>query len=390
MTKEIIFVDNKYSIKFFCLGVSSLRTWIIDSRLLRQLDITLIVTSLAIAIFGVMNIYSVAGVYYLRTQIIFIVMSIAICYGILIIDYNLMSNYSEIIYWIGVVLLLATDIQNRSVNGANSWLQIGPLPPIEPAEFFRMALALILAKKISDMDSNVNEPKNLLKILFYTAIPAGMLYKQPNLGMAIICLCIAFGILFISGLNLKIIFGSIALIIPVGIIIWKAHILKDYQMSRITSFLNPEATQQTTGYQLTNSKIGIGSGGILGKGFLHGTQVTGGYVPEARTDFIFSAVGEQWGLIGAGILLLLYAIILYRILKIAKNSKDTLGRLICVGTFAGLTFSIYQNIAMTIGLAPISGITLPLMSAGGSSIIANFMALALVLNVGMRNKKINF
>lgn len=367
-----------------------MRTWIIDSRLLRQLDITLIVTSLAIAIFGVMNIYSVAGVPYLRTQIIFIVMSIVICYGILIIDYNLMSNYSEIIYWIGVVLLLATDIQDRSVNGANSWLQIGPLPPIEPAEFFRMALALILAKKISDMDDNVNEPKNLLKILFYTAIPAGMLYKQPNLGMAIICLCIAFGILFISGLDLKIILGSIALIIPVGIIIWKAHILKDYQMSRITSFLNPEATQQTTGYQLTNSKIGIGSGGILGKGFLHGTQVTGGYVPEARTDFIFSAVGEQWGLIGAGILLLLYAIILYRILKIAKNSKDTLGRLICVGTFAGLTFSIYQNIAMTIGLAPISGITLPLMSAGGSSIIANFMALALVLNVGMRNKKINF
>ncbi|AGK96577.1 rod shape-determining protein RodA [Clostridium pasteurianum] len=367
-----------------------MRKWIIDNRLLRQLDITLIISALIIAIFGVMNIYSVAGISYLRTQIIYIVIAIVICYVILLIDYNMMSNYSEIIYWIGIVLLLATDIQGRSVNGASSWLQLGPLPAIEPAEFFRMALALILAKKVSDMDGEVNNPKGIFKILFYTAIPAIMLYKQPNLGMAIICVCIAVGILFISGLNLKIIFGAIALIIPTCIIIWKANILKPYQMARITSFLHPELTQQTTGYQLTNSKLGIGSGGILGKGFLHGTQVSGGYIPEARTDFIFAAVGEQWGLVGAVILLLIYAIILYRILKIAKNSKDILGRLICIGTFAGLTFSIYQNIAMTIGLAPISGITLPLMSAGGSSIIANFAALALVLNVGMRNKKINF
>lgn len=367
-----------------------MRKWIIDARLLRQLDITLIVTALAISIFGVMNIYSASGISYLRTQIIFIIMAIAICYIMLLIDYNLMSNYSEIIYWIGVILLLATDIQDMSVNGANSWLKIGPLPAIEPAEFFRMALALIIAKKISDMEEDINRPRNLIKVLFYTAIPTIMLYKQPNLGMAIICLCISFGILFISGLNLKIIGGAVALIIPSAIIIWKAHILKAYQMARITSFIHPELTEQTTGYQLTNSKIGIGSGGILGKGFLHGTQVSGGYIPEARTDFIFSAVGEQWGLIGASVLLALYAIILYRILIIAKNSKDNLGRFICIGTFAGLTFSIYQNVAMTIGLAPISGITLPLMSAGGSSIIANFMALALVLNVGMRKKKINF
>lgn len=367
-----------------------MRTWIIDSRLLRQLDITLILATLAISIFGVMNIYSVVGVSYLRKQIIYICIAIVICYFILLIDYNVMSNYSEIIYWIGIALLLATDIQNRSVNGANSWLKLGPLPAIEPAEFFRMALALILAKKISDMDGDINNIRNILKILLYTLIPAIMLYKQPNLGMAIICICIAFSILFISGINLKIIFGAIALIIPTCIIIWKANILKPYQMARITSFLHPELTQQSTGYQLINSKIGIGSGGFLGKGFLHGTQATGGYIPEAHTDFIFAVVGEQWGLIGAIVLLLFYAIILYKILKIAKNSKDILGKLICVGTFGGLTFSVYQNIAMTIGLAPISGITLPLMSAGGSSIIANFMALALVLNVGMRKKKINF
>lgn len=367
-----------------------MRKWIIDSRLLKQLDIPLIITALLISFFGVMNIYSAAGISYLRTQIIFIVIAIVICYILLLVDYNMMSNFSDIIYWIGIGLLLATDIQNMAVKGANSWLKLGPLPAIEPAEFFRMALALILARKISDMEGNVNEPRNLLKILLYTVIPTIMIIKQPNLGMAIICLCISFAILFISGLNLKIIFGAIILIIPTCIAIWESHILKPYQMARITSFLNPEATQQSTGYQLLNSKVGIGSGGLLGKGFLHGTQVSGGYIPESHTDFIFAVVGEEWGLIGATVLLLLYAIILYRIIKIARNSKDILGKLICIGTFGGLTFSIYQNIAMTIGLAPISGITLPLMSAGGSSIIANFMALALVLNVGMRKKKINF
>ncbi|WP_287823342.1 rod shape-determining protein RodA, partial [Clostridium sp.] len=351
-----------------------MKKWIIDSRLLKQLDIPLIITALVIAIFGVMNIYSAtnssSGTYYLKTQALFICIALVACYIILLIDYNIMSNFSEVIYWIGVALLLATDLQNMHVKGANSWLKLGPLPSIEPAEFFRMALALILAKKISNMEGNVNDPKNLLKLILYTAIPAAMIIKQPNLGMAIICLCISFCILFISGLNLKIIFGTIALIIPTCIIIWESNVLKPYQMARVTSFLNPEATQQSTGYQLLNSKIGIGSGGIFGKGFLHGTQISGGYVPEAHTDFVFAAVGEEWGLLGAVGLLLLYGIVLYRIIKIAKNSKDILGKLICVGTFGGLTFSIYQNIAMTIGLAPISGITLPLMSAGGSSIIA--------------------
>ncbi|MDF2504249.1 MAG: rod shape-determining protein RodA, partial [Clostridium sp.] len=369
----MIFMDNKYIINF-CLEVYYLKKWIIDSRLLKQLDIPLIITALVIAIFGVMNIYSAtnssSGTYYLKTQALFICIALVACYIILLIDYNIMSNFSEVIYWIGVALLLATDLQNMHVKGANSWLKLGPLPSIEPAEFFRMALALILAKKISNMEGNVNDPKNLLKLILYTAIPAAMIIKQPNLGMAIICLCISFCILFISGLNLKIIFGTIALIIPTCIIIWESNVLKPYQMARVTSFLNPEATQQSTGYQLLNSKIGIGSGGIFGKGFLHGTQISGGYVPEAHTDFVFAAVGEEWGLLGAVGLLLLYGIVLYRIIKIAKNSKDILGKLICVGTFGGLTFSIYQNIAMTIGLAPISGITLPLMSAGGSSIIA--------------------
>lgn len=371
-----------------------MKKWIIDIRLLRQIDLPLMITILAVAAFGVINIYSATRVssdtFYLKTQITYIIIAVLISYFLLLTDYNLISNYSSVFYWVGMTLLIATDIQDTSVNGSNSWLKLGPLPAIEPTEFFKIALIILISKKISTMEGSVNEPRNLFKILIYTLIPLVMILKQPEMGMAIICISIVSAILFIAGLKLKIIFGTFAAGIAGIFIIWKANILHSYQMARITSFLNPEAFQQSTGYQLINSKIGIGSGKIVGKGYLNSTQVSGGYVPEAHTDFIFSVVGEEWGLIGAGTLLVLYGIILYRILKISMNSKDILGKLICIGTFASLTFSIYQNIAMTIGLAPISGITLPLMSAGGSSIISNFMVLALVLNISMRKKKINF
>ncbi|MDP4088012.1 MAG: FtsW/RodA/SpoVE family cell cycle protein, partial [Bacillota bacterium] len=143
-------------------------------------------------------------------------------------------------------------------------------------------------------------------------------------------------------------------------------------------------------YQLLQSQIAIGSGGLTGKGFLKGTLIGGGYVPEAHTDFIFAVVGEEWGLIGAAVLIVLYSVLLYKIIKIARNSRDTLGSMICAGAAVSLLFSVLQNIGMTIGIMPIAGITLPFMSYGGSSILTNFITIGLVLNIGMRRSKINF
>lgn len=171
---------------------------------------------------------------------------------------------------------------------------------------------------------------------------------------------------------------------------WQFNLLKTYQLTRITSFLDPKNSSTDSTLQVDNSILAIGSGGLLGKGFLKSTQVSGGFIPEAHTDMIFSIVGEEWGLVGAGLLLILYIIMLMKILIISKQSKDMLGKLICVGYFSALTFSIYQNIGMTIRRAPVAGITLPFMSYGGSSILTNFIILALILNVGMRKKKMNF
>ncbi|MDD3224665.1 MAG: FtsW/RodA/SpoVE family cell cycle protein [Clostridium sp.] len=368
--------------------------WILDKRLLKQIDFSLIITAILISIFGVLNVYSTTyktsvGTNYLISQIVGIVVSLVIVYIILLMDYSIMSNYSSVLYWIGNIVLLYTIVHSTAVKGATSWIQIGG-QSFEPAGFYQVVLVLFLAKQVINMDGDVNKPKHLLLYLLYTMIPVLLIVKQPNLGEATICLCISLGIIFISKLNLKIIFSGVLVLIPALFAIWNSNILKAYQKSRITSFINPEATQQTTGYQLINSQIGIGSGQILGKGFLKGTQVSGGYIPEVHTDFIFAAVGEEWGLIGSCVLLLLYIFMLVRILKIGMNSKDLLGKLICVGTFASLLFSVYWNIGMTMGLAPIAGIPLPFMSHGNSFVISNFISLALVINVGMRKKKINF
>jgi rod shape determining protein RodA len=213
---------------------------------------------------------------------------------------------------------------------------------------------------------------------------------QPDMGMTMVSFFTVLGIFYIAGLNSKVIVGGISGVIIAIAAVWNSPLMEVYWKQRLTSFLNPEADELGAGLQLISSLIGVGSGGILGKGFLNGTQIAGGFIPEAHTDFIFSVVGEEWGLVGAAVLLILYALLLYRFIKIARNSKDIFGMILCVGVISTTLFSILQNIGMTIGIMPITGITLPLMSYGGSSVLTNFMAIGLVLNVGMRKKKINF
>lgn len=367
--------------------------FLIDKRFLKQLDFTMLITVVLITIFGVMNIYSVTyskqGFYYAKLQFLWLLMGLAIVYFILIFDYNFIGIYSKLIYWASIALLVFNDVTSRAIKGASSWIRIGNRA-IEPGEFVKLGLILLLAKELDGMDGDINNPKNFLKLFIYALIPMILIVIQPNIGMTLICFFITLGIFFISGLNLKVIIGGFISLIPFSILIWFSGFLKEYQKQRILVFLNPQAYQQDAGFQLMQSIIGIGSGGLLGAGFMKGIQAPGGFIPEIHTDFIFAVVGEEWGLVGAIILLILYGIVLYRMIKLAKESKDLMGRLICIGTASAFLFSVLQNIGMTIGVMPVAGITLPFMSYGGSSIFANFMSLGLVLNVSMRKSKINF
>lgn len=365
----------------------------IDRKLLRQLDYGLIITCVLIVLFGAMNIYSATytkfGFKQVLLQLIWICLGLVVVYLILTFDYIFIANYSKLIYWASILLLVINDVFGSTHKGAKSWLNIGSRG-IQPSEFAKLAMVIMLAKKINDMEGDINKPKNFFTLAFYAALPMVLILIQPDMGMTEVCFFIVLGIFFMAGLDLKVMLGGLTALVLCITIAWNAGIIKPYQKSRITSFLHPEEYALTTGLQVIQSEIGVGSGGILGKGFTHGTQISGGFIPEAHNDFIFSVVGEEWGLIGSSVLLILYCILLYKCIKIAKSSKDLFGSILSMGIASTLLFSIFQNIGMTIGMVPITGITLPFMSYGGSSILTSFIAIALVLNVGMRKEKINF
>lgn len=366
----------------------------INKKLLRQLDYSIIFIAIIIVLFSCLNIYSAtfrrSGIYYSKLQFIWLLMGLCVVYCILLVDYAIIRNYASVIYWAGIVLLLLNDFVLKSIkNGANSWISIGSRA-IQPSEFAKIGMIVMLAKVLDDMEGQVNKPKNFFKLAFYAILPMTLIVIQPDMGMTMVTFFIALGIFFIAGLDLRVILGGLASIFVVIVIVWNSSLMPSYWKGRLLSFINPEAHAKGLTFQLNQSLMGIGSGKMVGEGFKNGLQIAGSNVPEAHTDFVFSVVGEEWGFVGALILLFLYGVLLYKFIKIAKSSKDIFGTIVTVGLISTFLFSIFQNIGMTIGIMPITGITLPLMSYGGSSILSNFISIGLVLNIGMRRKKINF
>lgn len=364
----------------------------LNNKLLRELDYIAIIFAVCIVVFGCINIYSAtgkqSGIYYPKLQIAWMILGLITVYVILLFDYILIENYAIIIYWAGVIFLMLNNfVLGSTTKGATAWIKIGTRG-IQPSEFAKIGMIIMLAKKLDDMEGKINDPKNLLTLIFYAAVPMLLIVIQPDMGMTMVSFFIVLGIFFCIGLDSKVIIGGITSILVLIVGVWNSPIMKTYWKVRLTSFLNPEKYELTSGLQVIQSKIAIGSGKILGAGFGKGVQFQN--VPENHTDFIFSVLGEEWGLIGALFLLLLYGVLIYRLIRIAKESKDIFGSVICVGFISNLLFSTMQNIGMTMGLMPVTGITLPFMSYGGSSLLTSFIALGLVLNVGMRKKKINF
>lgn len=367
-----------------------------DFKLLRYLDYGYLITLLLLISFGAINILSASqtsvastGLDYslFKTQLAWICAGIIIIIVMLSFDYTLLQGYASILYWFGIILLiLSITILKVKVNGGTSWMKIGPIS-VEPSEFAKLGLILILAKKLQDMDGNINKPKNFFILLFYCLIPISiMMFGQSDTGMAMVTSAIVAGIFFISGIKKRVIFSAFFIVILGAFIAFNTGVLKDYQKARLTGFMNQSSNTNSTNYQLNQGKMAIGSGELTGKGFLKGSR----FVTYRTTDFIFSVVGEEWGLVGAGVLLTLYGILIFKMINIARKSKDLFGTVICIGIVSSFMFSILENIGMNIGIMPITGITLPFVSYGGSSAISYFIAMGLVLNIGMRNKKMLF
>lgn len=364
----------------------------IDPKLRREINYKLLISMLLIISFGITNIYLAVGSYNAKKQIIFAGISLVAMYVILLIDYSVLYTYTELIYWGSIVLLIITRFAGSVINGARGWIELGPIS-IQPSELAKIGMILMLAKKMQQMDMKVNNVGNFIKLAMYAIIPVIFIVVQPDMGMTMVCFFICLGIFFVAGLDLRVI-GSGLLAILIGVaLVWNSGAIKEYQKDRLIGFLNPEADELGINLQLTQSMIAIGSGGFLGTGVDlkdEGKGYAAEFVPERHTDFIFSVIGEHWGTIGVVILLILYGILVYCMIDIARNAKDIFGNIICVGLASYFIFAILQNVGMTIGMMPITGITMPMVSYGGSSLLTTVMTIALILNIGMRKKKIQF
>lgn len=370
----------------------------IDLRKLKEIDKRMLTSMIIIVMFGIVNIYLATksqayGTTYVIKQSLFLIISIIALYFVLAIDYALFKGFTPIFYWGSVILLILTMFIGSEVNGAQGWINLGPVS-FQPAELAKITTVMMLGKLLEEMDGNINNIHNFFKLAFYAVIPALLIVIQPDMGMTMVLFFMVLGVFFIGGLDAKVIIVGFLTLFVAIVVLWNSGLIQDYQKRRITSFQNPESDSSDTGYHLRQSLVGVGSGGFLGSqnSFKKDGAVgySSQYVPEVETDFIFSQIAEQWGTLGAMGLLSIYGLLISRMIAIARDAKDIFGTSIVVGLIAYFLFAIWQNIGMTIGLMPITGITLPLVSYGGSSLLTTILSLGLVLNIGMRKKKIYF
>ncbi len=364
-----------------------LKNFKVNNKLIKHIDFTIIAVVCLIIAFGIVNIYSAIGFHYAKLQFFWMIIGLVATYIIISVDYIQILNYAPMIYWASVILLLINNIFSSAVNGATGWISIGQRA-IQPGEFAKIGMILMVAKVIQDCEGNINNVKNFLKVIFYAAIPMILIVSQPDMGLTMVSFFIMLGIVVVANLDWKIIIGGLTTIFLAIVAVWNSSIMPTYWKGRLISFMNPEKYELSYGLQLIQSRIAIGAGGIFGLGFMNGKQYK--FIPENHTDFIFAVIGEEWGLLGALFLMILYGILLYKLINIAKTAKDIAGSVISIGIVASTLFSIMQHVGMNIGIMPITGITLPFVSYGGSSMLTNFISLALVINIGMRRKKINF
>ena len=337
--------------------------------------------------------YAASGLdpeYYLKRHVINIVIGILLAWGTTVIDYRMLRAYTPVVWGLGVIGLTAVLIPGigSEVNGAQAWI---PLPggfQIQPAELAKISIIVGMSMLLSEYRHENDEPTNrdVMQSLLIAAIPVGLILLQPDMGTVfIISICVV-AMIGASGAPTRWVVGILLVALLGGFGATKLGVIKEYQVKRLQSFVDPNADSQGAGYQLRQARITVGSGGFLGTGLFDGPQTNGRFVPAQQTDFIFTVAGEQLGFLGSGFILLLYLTIFMRAFAIARRSTDAFGRLVCIGVLSWFAFQTFENIGMTLGLMPMTGVPLPLMSYGGSSMFANLIGFGLLQNVYARQR----
>ncbi len=331
--------------------------------------------------------HSIPGdpLYYVDRQAIYAGIGLVIAIVLSRIDYSRLREYRYPLY--GVLIALNVIVFGMpQVRGARRWIPL-PFLQVQPSEFGKVLLIVSLSAFLVNRSRRLHEWRTTARIMLLALVPALIVIPQPDLGTGLVYVAVAFMILFVAGTSWKqlttlvaMFAASVALVLA-GAPALGVHVLKPYQVQRLTGFLNPSHDPQNQTYNITESLIAIGSGQKTGRGVAHATQTSLNFLPENQTDFIFSVVGETYGFAGAALVLSLYALLIWRALRILTMSKNLYGTLIVGGVLAMIMFQVFVNVGMTIGIMPITGVPLPLMSYGGSSVLITFIALGLLQSI---------
>ena len=334
--------------------------------------------------------YDLDPEYYLKRHILNILIGSLLAYGTTLIDYRLLRAYTPIIWLgavIGLVIVLIPGLGSE-INGAQAWISLPGGFQFQPAELAKIAIIVGIAMIMADRENAHDDPNDLdvLKALAISAVPVLLIVAQPDLGTVLIISAAILAMIGASGAPSRWVIGLLILAVIGVFTAIQTGAVSQYQIARLQSFVDPSADPQATGYQLRQSRITIGSGGILGKGLFNGPQTNGRFVPEQQTDFIFTVAGEELGFIGCSLILALYLLLFLRAFAICRRSSDLFGRLVCIGVIAWFSFQAFENIGMSMGLMPMTGVPLPFLSYGGSSMFANLIGVGLLQNVHSRGR----
>lgn len=363
-----------------------------------RVDWVLVAAALAILFVGTLLVWSATSTNheltggesaaYLRKHLVNVVIGLGLGAAVLVTDHRWLRIVTPVVYVGSLVGLALVLVMGTTVNGSRSWLMIGGLS-LQPAEFAKLAVVVGMALLVAERTEGSRRRRvghvEVVGMLAIAAVPAGLILLQPDLGTMLVLSATVFGVLAVSGAPRRWLASLFVGGVAAAAAAVTLGLLKAYQVNRFMAFTNPDLDPRGAGYNTTQARIAIGNGGLFGQGLFDGSQTRSGFVPEQHTDFIFTVAGEELGLVGAGLLIALFGVLLWRILLISVRADDMFGRIAAAGIGCWLGFQTFQNIGMCLGIMPVTGVPLPLVSYGGSSMFATSMALGLLLNIHLRS-----
>jgi rod shape determining protein RodA len=367
---------------------------------LRQLDWVLLLAVALLVIVGGLLVWSATKQHeialgrdpqaFLKKHMINAVLGIALGTAAALVDYRALRAYAPLVYGASCLGLIAVlSPLGSTINGAHSWIVLPAGFQIQPAEFAKLAIVVGMAMLLGERRDGENRPRDtdVLAVLGLCAVPMALVMLQPDFGTMMVFIFVILGVLAVASAPARWVAGLLIAGVLVGGFV-APHVLKDYQLNRFKVVANPNADPRGVSFNLNQALIANGSGGLTGKGLFHGPQTQGRFIPEQQTDFVFTVAGEELGLVGAGGIILVLGLVLWRGLRIASQATDAFGRLVAAGVVSWFGFQSFVNIGMTLGIMPVTGLPLPFISYGGSAMFANLMAIGLLQNVHMRSREL--